>query len=77
MIAFAIALAIIAASQPPADPLQSEVTTGRQAQALVRILRAEPVRFSEIEDSRSELLRETAIRSPDGSMKPARLVEFE
>lgn len=49
----------------------------RQAQAVVKILKVEPIRFAEIERSRPEALRETQVRAPDGSRQPARLLEFE
>lgn len=49
----------------------------RQAQATVRILRVEPVRFQEIESQRPELLRSTVVRTRDGKPEPARLLEYQ
>ncbi len=49
----------------------------RQAKASVRIVRASPVRFQEIEQRAPATLRKTLIRSPDGELHEARLLEFE
>jgi hypothetical protein len=49
----------------------------RQAQATVRIIRAEPVRFEEVEKQRPNELRTTVIRTRDGKTEPARLLEFQ
>ena len=76
MIVFAV-LAAIASTQPSVEPSQPVVAAVRQAQATVTIVRAETVRFTEIEKSRPWLLRATVIRSRDGSTEPAKLVEFE
>jgi len=62
--------AALAASTTPALP-------DRQAQATVRIIRVEPVRFGEIERQRPKDLRSTVIRSTDGRPEPARLLEYQ
>ncbi|HET7708966.1 MAG TPA: hypothetical protein VFK50_05450 [Sphingomicrobium sp.] len=62
--------AAIAASTTPTAP-------DHQARATVRIVRAEPVRFAEIEQQRPQDLRPTVIRSSDGRAEPARLLEYQ
>ena len=54
----------------------TQAVPDRQAQATVRIIRVEPVRFAEIERERPKALRSTDIRSPDGRTEPARLLEY-
>jgi hypothetical protein len=49
----------------------------RQAIAMVRILPAAQIRFAEIEKNAPEMLRNSRIRTADGSNQPARLVEFQ
>ena len=66
------ALAALAAAMPPAP-----VSPGRQAQATVTILSSASLRFAEIEKARPEALRETRVRTADGSLQTVRLVEFE
>ena len=61
---------IIAASATPILP-------DRQARATVRIVRAEPVNFAEIERQRPELLRSTVLRTANGTPEPARLLEYQ
>ena len=68
-------LAVAGASASPPPPLR--VAAERQAVAMVRILSGAPLRFSEIERNAPETLRNTRVRAPDGSMEPARLVEFQ
>jgi hypothetical protein len=70
------ALLVAAAPAEPAPPAQ-RVAAQSQAIAMVRILPGAQIRFSEIEQSASERLRDTEIRSADGSSEPARLVEFQ
>ena len=71
-------LAALALSATPVDipPPTRIVAAERQAQAMVRILPGTALRFAEIEHSAPERLRDTHIRTPDGSPEPARLVEF-
>ena len=49
----------------------------RQARATVRILRAEPAYFQEIERQRPALLRSTVVRGRDGKLEPVRLLEYQ
>ena len=70
LIAVALAEAQAAEPQPRAVP-------ERQAQATVRIMRAEAIRLGE--QPRADggsLLRETKVRESDGSTRPASLIEF-
>ena len=70
----ALALAAIPADGPPPARI---VAAERQAQAMVRILPGAALRFSQIEQSAPQTLRDTSIRTPDGAQAPARLVEFQ
>lgn len=67
MLLFAAALS--AAVTTPAEPR-------RQAKASVRIVRAEPHRFSEIERDDPGRLRSITLRTPDGSVEQVRVVEY-
>ena len=69
---FAAAIAIATAAMPaqPAAPR-------RQATATVRIVRAQPLNFAEIERSQPKTLRSSVIRGRDGQRETARLVEFQ
>ena len=69
-----LALAAAVAGQQ-ADP--APVRPRFQARATVRILSGAPVRFAEIETERPRALRKTEIRSSDGTLRPAKLLEFE
>lgn len=68
-----ILTAALAATATPLEPVAPE----RQARAVVRILKAEPLRFAELEKLKPQLFRETTIRSPNGTEEKARLIEFE
>lgn len=70
MIVFALAALAAAAPSVPASP-------ERQARAMVTIVSSAALRFAEIEKSRPKALRETRVRSADGSLQTVRLVEFE
>ena len=78
MVIFA-SLALAAAALPvPLEQAEPQAAAPvRQAIATVTILRAEPLRFAEIERERPELLRDTVVRRPDGSVEQFRLVEFQ
>ncbi len=69
-----LAAAALAASQPAEPRL---VAPARQAQAVVRIVRSATLRFSEIERSQPQLLRESKVRSSSGDFETARLIEFQ
>jgi len=68
-----ILAAILAATPMPLEPVAPE----RQARAVVRILKGEALRFAELEKFDPHVLRETTVRSPEGTEEKARLVEFE
>jgi hypothetical protein len=55
----------------------AQVPPQRQAQARVTILSSMRLRFSEIDRDRPEMLRETRVRTADGSVVTVRLVEFQ
>jgi len=69
---FAAAIAVATAAMPaqPAAPR-------RQATATVRIVRAQPLNFADIERSQPKTLRSSVIRGRDGQRETARLVEFQ
>lgn len=58
-------------------PAVSPIAPQRQATATVRIVRAEPVRFQDIERQAPSLLRSTVVRTRDGRTEPARLLEYQ
>ena len=66
------ALAALAAALPPAP-----VSPGRQAQTTVTIVSSASLRFAEIEKAHPKALRDTRVRTADGSLQTIRLVEFE
>ena len=70
-------LAAFAVTSLAAEPPRPAGTPARQARATVRIIRADPVRFTEIERESPASLRATVLRSPDGDAREARLLEFE
>jgi len=70
-----LASAALAATLVPQSP--APVSPGRQAQATVTILSSVSLRFSEIDKSHPEDLRETRVRAADGSVETVKLVEFE
>lgn len=72
---FLAALAV--AAQPPLNASPLPTSAMRQARATVTILSAAPLRFHEIERSSPDQLRDTHVRATDGTMQPARLVEFQ
>ena len=55
----------------------SQAVPDRQARATVRIMRAEPVRFLEIERRQPGLLRSTLVGTREGTPQPARLLEYQ
>ena len=71
------ALAIAAAPAGQTPPPVERVAAERQAQAMVRILPGAQLRFAEIEKNAPQSFRDTQIRAADGSLEPARLVEFQ
>jgi hypothetical protein len=77
VIVTSLALATAALAVPLERVEPQAVAPERQAQATVIILPAASLRFSEIESEQPERLRETVIRSADGSTQRARLVEFQ
>ena len=74
MIALALLTAATAQSLPAAPPTPVVV---RQARATVTVISAPRIEFARIERDSPQLLRDTTIRSTDGSTQPARLVEFQ
>lgn len=70
-----VAFAALAATLVPQAP--APASPGRQAQATVTILTSATLRFSQIEKSDPQKLRETRVRAADGSVATVRLVEFE
>lgn len=72
----ALVLAPAPATEPP-QPQPPRVAAERQALAMVRILPGAHLRFAEIEKNAPESFRDTQIRAADGSLEPARLVEFQ
>ncbi len=72
---FVLAGAALAATLVPQAP--APVSPGRQAQATVTILTSAALRFSQIDKTDPRKLRETRVRSADGSVETLRLVEFE
>lgn len=59
--------------------LQPAMPVGALAQArvTVRIEQGTVLRFAELERDQPQLLNERMVRSSDGALQPARLVEFE
>lgn len=65
-----------ALSQAAVQP-QPRAVPERQAQATVRIMRADPIRLGEEPAPNGvSLLRNTEVRESDGSTRPASLIEF-
>jgi hypothetical protein len=62
-----------------ASTLQPIVPVGASAhaRAVVRIEQGTELRFAEIEREQPQRIQERTVRSSDGSVQPARLVEFE
>ena len=69
-LAAVIVAATIAAPVQRAEPR-------RQATATVRIIRAEPLHFADIERQQPQALRATVIRGCDGRPEAARLYEYQ
>ncbi len=69
---------IAALSQTPAVPQpELRAVPERQAQASVRIMRADPIRLGEeTRPGGASVLRNTQLRESDGSTRPASLIEF-
>jgi hypothetical protein len=55
----------------------TQAVPDRQARASVRIVRVEPLRFAEIERLQPHSLRDAMIRTRDGRIEPARLLEYQ
>ena len=72
-----VLLALLAATTAAAVSQPAATTAVRQAQATVTIIKAPVIHFQEIERSNPQLLRDTEVRSPDGTIQRARLVEFQ
>ena len=77
VIVVSLALAAAALAVPLERVEPQAVAPERQANATVTILPAARLEFSKIAKSQPERLRESNIRSPDGSLQPIKLVEFE
>ena len=60
-----------------AAPTAITAVPDQQAKATVRILRAEPIKFQDIERQRPQALRSTVVHSRDGRSEPARLLEYQ
>lgn len=69
-------LLFLAAAIATASPV-SPAVPDRQARATVRIFRAEPIRFQEIERQQPDQLRSTVVRTREGKPEPARLLEYQ
>ena len=62
----------------PLEPVEPQAAVPvRQARATVTILSAASLRFADIEREQPKLLRETVVRSADGSVEVLKLVEFQ
>jgi hypothetical protein len=71
-------LALSALASATASPeATTPVVPDRHARAAVRIVRPATLRIAEIEQRAPKLLRDTQLRAPDGTLQPARLLEFE
>ena len=68
---------LLAAAALNAQPVPVQISPDRQARVVVTIIKSEQLRFAEIERSQPDRLRQSIIRSRDGTAQPARLVEFE
>lgn len=66
------ALAAATADQPAARPGASA-----QATATIRVLSGSAIRFEEVEKDSPASLRDTQVRSSDGSLQTVRVVEFQ
>ena len=66
---------IAAASAVPMEP-PSRVASEQPARAVVRIVRAIPIRFGEDVQIEAGLQREATIRERDGSVRSASLIVF-
>jgi hypothetical protein len=72
LLALAATLAA-AADQPPRRPAGASA----QAIATIRIVSGSTVRFEDLEKSAPARLRETRLRSADGVVQVAKVVEFQ
>lgn len=70
-----LAAAALAATLVP--QALAQVAPQRQARAMVTILSSAQLRFGEIDRDQPHMLRETRIRTADGSLETVRLVEFQ
>ena len=68
----AVAIAAATAAAPP-----QQAAPRRQATATVRIFRADPLRFAEIERKQPAALRSTVVRDHDGQRESVRLFEYQ
>lgn len=69
-------LAALALTATPPGPAAS-APPPRQARASVRIVRASPIHFEDVERRSPTSFREAIVRSADGESVKARLIEFE
>jgi hypothetical protein len=70
----ALVFAMTPAQEPPAPA--ERVAAERQAVAMVRILPGAQIKFAELEETAPHSFTDSRIRGADGSLEPARLVEF-
>jgi hypothetical protein len=66
-------LAIAASNLQPAMPVRAVA----QARVTVRIEQGSELRFAELERNQPQRLHERMIKTSDGLVQPARLIEFE
>ena len=71
-------VALAAAAAVPTDQPTARPAPGfARATATIRILSGTTIRFSEVERTAPDTLRETRVRASDGSIRTARVVEFQ
>ena len=78
MVIFASLALASAALAVPLEPVEPQAAVPvRQARSTVTILSAAKLRFADIEREQPQSLRETVVRSADGSVEVLKLVEFQ
>jgi hypothetical protein len=78
MVIFASLAWASAALAVPLEPVEPQAAVPvRQARATVTILSAAKLRFADIEREQPQSLRETIVRSADGSVEVLKLIEFQ
>ena len=72
-------LAAALAGPPPADsgPALPYIGARAEGRVAVRIVAGARIAASEIQDQALPRLQDSAVRTPDGTASPARLVEFQ